>query len=483
MILSTYFAAISALSYAERLPTYTSRMLVGAWPQGLQHLQQRRDGQGAADGADDEVSLFGASGDALLILEYQEEAEDAYRQALKATARAAAPIAFAVVPEYRLVDAEPATPECGIELLSQLRWIAKRPPACAARACWAQGTDPLSSGPEHAGLADPGARQRGAGRAGEWCFRLAASRHRAAAGHDRALRIRRSDRMVDHVFWQATLRQEDAAHAFEPSDLRACIADLAESMPVLAQRMRHVRNLLRIVGGDTFGFDAQIDALPAAATGCPPCARQDAQVELALAALAVGRADLAERALAGAGRHHAPRWNLEFEYCQAKISQALGRTEQALLLYNRYALDAVQCLRSEVQAPRLLESGTPAHVSDDISARLPAKYRRAYSYMITNAHRSDLSINEVAAQIGVTGRALQAFKSATGLSPTQVLRRYRMQSIRDELLAEGLRQRVASGQPLGCGQPFGIGQGLSPALQRSTDGNLATVISWHATAW
>ncbi|MCF5965803.1 AraC family transcriptional regulator, partial [Xanthomonas perforans] len=59
-------------------------MLVGAWPQGLQHLQQRRDGQGAADGADDEVSLFGASGDALLILEYQEEAEDAYRQALKA---------------------------------------------------------------------------------------------------------------------------------------------------------------------------------------------------------------------------------------------------------------------------------------------------------------------------------------------------------------------------------------------------------------
>lgn len=124
------------------------------------------------------------------------------------------------------------------------------------------------------------------------------------------LRIRRGERMSDHVFWQATLRQEDAAHTFEASELRACIADLSESMPVLAQRMRHVRNLLRIAGGDIFGFDAQIDALPAAATGCPPCARQDAQVELALAALAVGRADLAERALAGAGRHHAPRWNL-----------------------------------------------------------------------------------------------------------------------------------------------------------------------------
>lgn len=124
-----------------------------------------------------------------------------------------------------------------------------------------------------------------------------------------------------------------------------------------------------------------------------------------------------------------------------------------MLLYNRYALDAVQCLRSEVQAPRLLESGTPAHVSDDISARLPAKYRRAYSYMITNAHRSDLSINEVAAQIGVTGRALQqAFKSATGLSPTQVLRRYRMQSIRDELLAEG-----GCGSVLQAASRWGVG--------------------------
>lgn len=84
MILSTYFAAISALSYADRLPIYTSRMLVGAWPQGLQHLQQRREGQAAPDGSDDEVALLGASADALLILEYQEEAEDAYRQASKA---------------------------------------------------------------------------------------------------------------------------------------------------------------------------------------------------------------------------------------------------------------------------------------------------------------------------------------------------------------------------------------------------------------
>ncbi|AEO41527.1 DNA-binding protein [Xanthomonas perforans] len=453
MILSTYFAAISALSYAERLPTYTSRMLVGAWPQGLQHLQQRRDGQGAADGADDEVSLFGASGDALLILEYQEEAEDAYRQALKAMRGHQRQLRLLSCRNTAWLMLSQRRLSAALNCFAQLAMDRETPPSLCGESLLGKSLTHFHLGQSTLALQTlERAREVLAdleSGASDWLRIATALRLDMIA----QLRIRRSDRMSDHVFWQATLRQEDATHAFEPSDLRACIADLAESMPVLAQRMRHVRSLLRIAGGDTFGFDAQIDALPAAATGCPPCARQDAQVELALAALAVGRADLAERALAGAGRHHAPRWNLEFEYCQAKISQAMGRTEQALLLYNRYALGAVQCLRSEVQAPRLLESGTPAHVSDDISARLPAKYRRAYSYMITNAHRSDLSINEVAAQIGVTGRALQqAFKSATGLSPTQVLRRYRMQSIRDELLAEG-----GCGSVLQAASRWGVG--------------------------
>ncbi|NIF99764.1 hypothetical protein F3J18_31625, partial [Burkholderia sp. Ax-1720] len=41
---------------------------------------------------------------------------------------------------------------------------------------------------------------------------------------------------------------------------------------------------------------------------------------------------------------------------------------------------------------------------DDVSARLPAKYRRAYRYVLDNLDRADLSVREIATQIGVTER-------------------------------------------------------------------------------
>lgn len=338
MILSTYFAAISALSYADRLPIYTSRMLVGAWPQGLQHLQQRREGQAAPDGSDDEVALLGASADALLILEYQEEAEDAYRQASKAMRGHQRQLRLLSCRNTAWLMLSQRRLSAALNCFAQLAMDRDTPAVLCGESLLGKALTHFHLGQSTLALQTLERAQEVVSElelgAADWTRVVGALRLDLIA----QLRIRRGERMSDHVFWQATLRQEDAAHTFEASELRACIADLSESMPVLAQRMRHVRNLLRIAGGDIFGFDAQIDALPAAATGCPPCARQDAQVELALAALAVGRADLAERALAGAGRHHAPRWNLEFEYCQAKISQALGRAEQALLLYNRYAL-------------------------------------------------------------------------------------------------------------------------------------------------
>lgn len=325
MILSTYLAAISALSYADRLPTYTSRMLVGAWPQGLQHLQQRRDGQAASDGGDDEVSLLGASGDALLILEYQEEAEDAYRHALKAMRGHQRQLRLLSCRNTAWLMLSQRRLSAALNCFAQLA-MDRETPSCLC------GESLLGKALTHFHLGQSTLALQTLERANEVLSELETGasdwlRIATALRLDMIaqLRIRRSDRMSDHVFWQATLRQEDAAHAFEPNELRACIADLAESMPVLAQRMRHVRNLLRIAGGDTFGFDAQIDALPAAATGCPPCARQDAQVELALAALAVGRADLAERALAGAGRHHAPRWNLSSSIARPRSARRWAR--------------------------------------------------------------------------------------------------------------------------------------------------------------
>lgn len=74
---------------------------------------------------------------------------------------------------------------------------------------------------------------------------------------------------------------------------------------------------------------------------------------------------------------------------------------------------------------------------DDIGTRLPARYRRAYRYLLDNLERKDLSIREIAAQVGVTDRALQsAFKTSLGSTPTEIIRRLRMERIRAELEAD-----------------------------------------------
>ncbi|MGN6669126.1 MAG: helix-turn-helix domain-containing protein, partial [Trinickia sp.] len=71
------------------------------------------------------------------------------------------------------------------------------------------------------------------------------------------------------------------------------------------------------------------------------------------------------------------------------------------------------------------------------SSRLPGKYRRAYRYMMDNLDQRDLSVREIASHIGVTERAIQAvFKNTLGLSPSQLIRRQRMERIRRNLVDE-----------------------------------------------
>jgi transcriptional regulator GlxA family with amidase domain len=97
--------------------------------------------------------------------------------------------------------------------------------------------------------------------------------------------------------------------------------------------------------------------------------------------------------------------------------------------------------------------GTPAEqpvATDDLSSRLPGKYRRAYCFLIENLERPDLAVHEVATHISVTERALQAaFRTYLGISPSELIRTRRMERIRHELLdddscAEGKVLRVAN---------------------------------------
>jgi transcriptional regulator GlxA family with amidase domain len=58
---------------------------------------------------------------------------------------------------------------------------------------------------------------------------------------------------------------------------------------------------------------------------------------------------------------------------------------------------------------------------------------------VDNLERSDLSVREVAAEIGVTERALQsAFKNSLGSTPTEIIRQKRMDRIRAELQGDSV---------------------------------------------
>ncbi|RZJ01589.1 MAG: AraC family transcriptional regulator, partial [Rubrivivax sp.] len=123
-------------------------------------------------------------------------------------------------------------------------------------------------------------------------------------------------------------------------------------------------------------------------------------------------------------------------YCLSRLRMLQGRFDDGFSMYRAYAAAAMQIAREHHTMARRFTPAqvAPATPNDDISARLPARYRRAYQFMLTHLHRNDLSIAEVANAIGVTERALQlAFKEYVDVSPREVLRRLRMQKIREEL--------------------------------------------------
>jgi AraC-like DNA-binding protein len=163
------------------------------------------------------------------------------------------------------------------------------------------------------------------------------------------------------------------------------------------------------------------------------------RIEIVLASLVGGATSLAESmltSLTAEVRMPQSHRQLEYLYCLAKLRHVEGRSGESLELYTRYALAAVSCIRDEAVA--LARYGqriarAPEQL-DDIGARLPARYRRAYRYLVDNLERKDLSIREIAAQIGVTDRALQsAFAASLGSTPTEIIRRLRMERIRAEL--------------------------------------------------
>jgi AraC-like DNA-binding protein len=131
------------------------------------------------------------------------------------------------------------------------------------------------------------------------------------------------------------------------------------------------------------------------------------------------------------------RFAVELEYCLSKLHAHQGRHSDALRYYKLYSCGALESLRHDtaiVRAPRCMAGASTQRSTDSLESRLPARYRRAYRYLMEHLARPELSVRQVAAQIGVTERALQlAFHKHLGMTPAEVIRMRRMEHIHAEL--------------------------------------------------
>jgi AraC-like DNA-binding protein len=129
---------------------------------------------------------------------------------------------------------------------------------------------------------------------------------------------------------------------------------------------------------------------------------------------------------------------LELSYCFYKLCSNQGHGVKAAAHYRNYLILSANRTRLRADVAHCcdaFQSQNAKILSDDVSARLPARYRRAYQYMQAHLGQNDLSVQEIADAIHVSARALQqAFKKYLGESPTEVLRRRRIEHVHGALL-------------------------------------------------
>ncbi|MEQ5842591.1 helix-turn-helix transcriptional regulator [Paraburkholderia acidicola] len=267
-----------------------------------------------------------------------------------------------------------------------------------------------------------------------WTYLVEMLRRDLLAQHE----LHDAEPLGDHIYWRSVVTGSQTALG-APAVLAAGL-----SMPLLDERLAYLGHLKSFAAGHT----QERSALKTYASWSRKAGLADYHrslcLEMALGAIAAHATAAAEELLeqSGAAALHGSqnaRWYLDYLYCRAKIMQQQMRTQEFATLYGRYALASIQHVRADsvslpAAAPEAAQSrSTPR--ADDVSARLPAKYRRAYRYLMDHLDQKDLSVREVASQIGVTERAMQgAFRKHLGLSPSELIRRQRMERIRDELL-------------------------------------------------
>ena len=253
--------------------------------------------------------------------------------------------------------------------------------------------------------------------------------------------LRQAHGLNDHIFWRQPNHHANAGAtaASLSEDIDELLVRCA-GIGLIENQLNLLRSLIKLSTADrsVIGFlRSHMDW--ATDEGLSAYVRQT-RLEMVLASLSANLPDFAEQTMAlikeSSQSNVVRRWDIEHAYCLAKLTEQQGRATESLQLYRKYACDAMECLRVEICAQIKPAYSTGATSYDDIEVRLPAKYRRAYRYIVTHLSERNLCIREVAAEIGVTERALQSvFRSHLGISPTELIRRCRMERIRADLLS------------------------------------------------
>jgi AraC-like DNA-binding protein/tetratricopeptide (TPR) repeat protein len=256
--------------------------------------------------------------------------------------------------------------------------------------------------------------------------------------------IRSHSELQDHIFWR--LISSKARSVGQEGDLLSVVDAAIEqykSKLVICKRLFHLKDLLAVVNHKKPLQSSVLDYLKWLRSANMAIDEKQARIEIALTAIVSRNVDIAKNVIEPLGKRETigvtQRWSFELQYCLSKICAMSGRIDESLKYYQTYALDSVQCVRAEVIEPlsdtNMLKASETHSSKDDVEMSLPVKYRKAYRYILDHLTNATLSIREVADVIGVTERALQlAFKISLGMTPAEVVRRCRIERIRQDLL-------------------------------------------------
>jgi AraC-like DNA-binding protein len=274
--------------------------------------------------------------------------------------------------------------------------------------------------------------------------------------------LRQHDGLHDLAFWP---RHEELAGRRTSvlqarAMIQACRHDLA-GYSFLQARMDMLDILIRIAYDGAPDDKLGVDYIARLQSQGLIAHAHTARHELALACIARGRSEtLRELMSFYAGKNRCSdgvQHYLEHEYCMAKLGELSGNMATYVEHYRAYASRSMIQLRQTcvyITVPTMVRQAVVEIPKDDVASRLSGRYRRAYQFILTHLQREDLSVCEVAESIGVTERSLQlAFQAALGLSPSALIRRCRLDRIREDLNSGAVTHGTTT---LDVGQRWGL---------------------------